>query len=193
MSSLVPKPKKKDKPKSVDLLTVKGPEIGPTVLLDSSFVLALLNPRDLNHTGVKSVFGFLEPHNCRFHVPIYVFAEVVSKIIHNEGTVSNALKRIEKFLKQLHGIWFVGSNPSMDIIVKRYKDLARKKVRFLQSNDFLIATEGMLSKSLILTCDSGMYEKVKQNYPDIYFVATNSKKYINDIPKFTKRLLSLRK
>jgi hypothetical protein len=175
--------------KKIDKLTVRQAEIGPTVLLDSSFILALLDPRDSNYTAVKSVFGFLEPHNCRFHIPAYVFAEVVSKIIHKDGTVSNAMKTIEKFTSNLHGVPFVGSNPSLEEIIKRYKDLARKQIRFLQSNDFFIATEGMLSRSLILTCDLGMYEKVKKNYKDIYFVATNSRKYKDDIPKFTRRLL----
>lgn len=178
------------KSKSLDQLTVKQAEIGPTVLLESSFILALLDPRDSNYKAVKSVFGFLEPHNCRFHIPVYVFAEVVSKIIHKNRTVSNALKTIEKFIGGLHGVPFVGSNPSLEEIVKRYRGLARKQIRFLQSNDFFIATEGILSKSLILTCDLGMYEKVKRNYSDIYFVATNSRKYKDDIPRFTKRLLA---
>lgn len=186
--------KKKSKPKekqaaTINQLTVKGPEIGPTVLLDSSFVLALLDPRDPNYKTVKSVYGFLEPHNCRFHIPIYVFAEVVSRIIHKKGTVSQALNTIEKFINQLHGVPFVGSNPSIEEIVERYKGLARKQIRFLQSNDFFIATEGILSKSLILTCDAGMYEKVKINYGDIYFVATDSRKYKDDVPRFTRRLL----
>ena len=185
-----PKPKKR-KPKTLNQLTVKGPEIGPTVLLDSSFVLALLDPRDPNYKTVSSVYGFLEPHNCRFHIPIYVFAEVVARIISKSGTVSNALSTIEKFINELHGVPFVGSNPSIEEIVERYKGLARKQIRFLRSNDFFIATEGILSKSLILTCDAGMYEKVKVNYKDIYFVATDSKKYKDDVPKFTRRLMGV--
>lgn len=189
MVSKKQKIKKTIKPRSLEQLTIKPAEIGPTVLLESSFIIALLDPRDSNYMAVKSVFGFLEPHNCRFHIPVYVFAEVVSKIIHKNRTVSNALKTIEKFINGLHGVPFVGSNPSLEEIVKRYKGLARKQIRFLQSNDFFIATEGILSKSLILTCDLGMYEKVKKNYQDIYFVATNSRKYKDDIPKFTRRLL----
>lgn len=187
------KPKKRGQTKTFDHLTIKQAEIGPTVLLESSFVLALLDPRDTNYKAVKSVFGFLEPHNCRFHIPVYVFAEVVSKIIHKNHTVSNAMKTIEKFIDDLHGVPFVGSNPSLDEIIKRYKDLARKQIRFLQSNDFFIATEGILSKSLILTCDLGMYEKVKRNYQDIYFVAVHSKKYKDDIPRFTRRLFATNK
>lgn len=183
------KNKKAKKSRTLEQMTLKQAELGPTVLLESSFILALLDPRDSNYKVVKSIFGFLEPHNCRFHIPVYVFAEVVSKIIHKNRTVLNALKTIEKFIKDLHGVPFVGSNPSIEEIVKRYKGLARKKIRFLQSNDFFIATEGILSKSLILTCDFGMYEKVKKNYPDIYFIATNSKKYKDDVPRFTRRLL----
>lgn len=169
-------------------LTVRETQLGPAVLLESSFILALLDPRDSNHKAVKSVFGFLEPHNCRFHIPVYVFAEVVSKIIHKNRTVSNAMKMIERFINGLHGAPFMGSNPSLEEIIKRYRALARKQIRFLQSNDFFIATEGILSKSLILTCDLGMYEKVKKNYKDIYFVAVNSKKYNDDIPRFARRL-----
>ncbi len=190
MASKKPRKKKIKKEKSLEQLTIKQVDIGPTVLLESSFILALLDPRDSNYKAVKSVFGFLEPHNCRFHIPVYVFAEVVSRIIHKTRTVSNALKTFEKFIDDLHGVPFVGSNPSLEEIIKRYKNLARKQIRFLQSNDFFIATEGILSKSLILTCDLGMYEKVKKNYQDIYFVATDSRKYKDDIPRFTRKLLA---
>lgn len=190
MASKKPQKKKVRKSRPLEQLTIKQADIGPTVLLESSFILALLDPRDSNYKAVKSVFGFLEPHNCRFHIPVYVFAEVVSKIIHKTRTVSNALKTFEKFIDELHGVPFIGSNPSLEEIIKRYKGLARKQIRFLQSNDFFIATEGILSKSLILTCDLGMYEKVKRNYQDIYFVATNSKKYKDDIPRFTRKLLA---
>ena len=190
MASTSKKPKK-EKRGIKKPLTIKQTEVGPTVLLDSSFILTLLTPREQNYKAVRSVFGFLEPHNCRFYIPVYVFAEVVSRIIHKEGTVSNALKVIEKFINELHGVPFMGTNPSLDEIVKRYKGLARKQIRFLRSNDFFIATEGILSNSLILTCDAGMYEKVKKNYQDIFFVATNSKKYKDDIPKFTQRFLSI--
>jgi len=182
---------KKGKQKSGKPLTIKQTEIGPTVLLDSSFILTLLTPREQNYKAVKSVFGFLEPHNCRFYIPVYVFAEVVSRIIHKEGTVSNALKIIEKFINELHGVPFMGTNPSLEEIIKRYKGLARNQIRFLQSNDFFIATEGILSNALILTCDAEMYNKVKRNYQDIFFVATNSKKYKDDIPKFTQRFLNI--
>lgn len=188
------KKQKKIKKKMQKLLTVQAPEIGPTVLLDSSFVLALLNKRDPNYKVVKGIFGFVEPYNCRFHIPLYVFSEVVSKIIQRERRVSCSLKIIEDFLKELHGVLLTGANPTLQEILDRYKILAsRKKLRFLQSNDFIIATEGILSKSIILTCDVGMYEKVKRNYGDIYFIATDSKKYKNDIPKFTKKLLDLAK
>ncbi|MCX5709056.1 MAG: PIN domain-containing protein [Candidatus Omnitrophica bacterium] len=170
-------------------LTVQAAKIGPTVLLESSFVLALLDPRDPNHKAVKSIFGFLEPHNCRFHIPVYVFSEVFSKILQKEKKVSCALKALDKFRSELHGVLFTGINPTLEEILSRYRVLARKKIRFLQSNDFYIAAEGILSNSYILTCDLGMYEKVKRNYPDIYYVATHSKKYKDDIPRFTKRIL----
>lgn len=174
-------------------LIIKTTRVGPPVLLESSFILGLLDPRDANHRSVKSVFGFLDPHNCRFHIPAHVFTEVVSKLIQKEKKVSSALKIFEKFLNELHGSLFLGSNPTLEDIMNRYRGLARKRIRFLQSNDFVIATEGIFQKSLILTCDSGMYEKVKKYYPDIYFVATDAKKYKDDIPKFTRRLLLLSK
>lgn len=183
--------KKKLGKRPVEQLTIKKTEVGPTVLLESSFILALLDSRDANYKSVKSVFGFLEPHKCRFHIPAHVFTEVVSKLVQKEKKVSSALRTIEKFLNELHGILFLGSNPSLEDIMDRYRGLARKRIRFLQSNDFVIATEGIFHKSLIITCDLGMYEKVKRYYSDIYFVASNSKKYKNDIPKFTARVLIL--
>lgn len=185
--------KKRVKSRTAGELTLKTTQVGPPVLLESSFILGLLDPRDTNHKSVKSVFGFLEPHNCRFHIPAHVFTEVVSKLIQKEKKVSKALKIIEKFLSELHGSLFLGSNPTLEDIMNRYKGLARKRIRFLQSNDFVIATEGIFQKSLILTCDSGMYEKVKKYYSDIYFVATDSRKYKDDIPKFTRRLLAISK
>ncbi|HEY4527767.1 MAG TPA: hypothetical protein VJL09_01870 [Candidatus Paceibacterota bacterium] len=185
--------KKRFKGQSAGEFTLKTTQVGPPVLLESSFILGLLDPRDANHKSVKSVFGFLDPHNCRFHIPAHVFTEVVSKLIQKEKQVSKALKIIDKFLSELHGSLFLGSNPSLEDIMNRYRGLARKRIRFLQSNDFVIATEGIFQKSLILTCDSGMYEKVKKYYPDIYFVATDSRKYKDDIPKFTRRLLAISK
>lgn len=173
-------------------LTVQEAEFGPTILLDSSFILALLNPRDSNYKAVSGLFGFIKPYNCRFHIPLYVFAEVVSKRIHEEKKVSNVLKGIGKFLSEC-GVLTVGGNPSLEEVMNRYKRLARKKIRFLQSNDFFIATEGILLKSIILTCDHELYEKVKHYYSDIYYVATHSKKYKDDVSKFTKRFLQLSK
>lgn len=162
---------------------------GPTVLLESSFVLALLNSSDPNHKAVKGIFGFVEPYNCRFHIPVYVFAELAAKIIQEQRKVSDTLKMIDNFKKELHGILFTGTNPTLDEIISRYKVLAKKKIRFLQSNDFYIVTEGIISKAIILTCDHEMYKKVKPYYNDIYYVATHSGKYRNDISKFTKRFI----
>lgn len=171
--------------------TIKEAEIGPPVLFDSSFVLALLDPRDPNFKSVKSIFGFLEPFGCRYYIPVYVFVEVVSRTIQKEGTVAKALKKIEDFIKGLNGTPSLGSNPNLEEIITRYKNLARKKVRFLKSSDFIIATEGISLKALILTCDAEMYEKVIKNYNDIYFVASNAKKYQNDVGKLTEKLLKL--
>lgn len=162
---------------------------GPTLLLDSSFVLALLNPEDPNHKTVKGIFGFVEPYNCRYHIPLYVFAEVLSKIVHQEKRVSIATKTLDTFVKNLNGVLYTGVNPSFEDIVKRYKDLARKKTVLLQSNDFIIVTEGMLSESIMLTCDYEMHNKVKGYYSNIYYVATDSTKYDNDVAKFVQRFL----
>lgn len=164
---------------------------GPLVLLDSSFVMALLDRKDSNHESIEAVFGFINPCKCRFHIPLYVFAEVISKFIQRKKKVSEALRIIDDFVVNLKGVLIMGTNPTMEEIIDRYKKLARKKVRFMQSNDFFIATEGMLSGSLILTCDFNMYIKLKRYHSDIFFVARKSKKYKNDIPKFTKRFLDL--
>lgn len=172
---------------AVKQLTVKEAKIGPTILLDSSFILACLSPRDPNHTAVESIFGFIKPYNCRIHIPLYVFAEIVSRRVHEEKKVSRAIKDIEKFISQFQGGIIGGSSPSIDEIISRYKELARKKIRFLQSNDFFIASEGILLKSIILTCDHSMYEKVKKYYKDIYYVAKHSTKYKDDIAKFIKQ------
>ena len=136
MTTVEKKSKRKRQIKSSTAqLAVKTTKIGPTVLLESSFILGLLDPRDKNYKSVRSVFGFLEPHNCRFHIPAYVFTEVVSKLIQKQKKVSSALKIVEKFLNDLHGVLFLGSNPTLEDIMNRYRGLARKRIRFLQSNN----------------------------------------------------------
>ncbi len=172
-------------------LTVQETKIGPTVLFDSSFILALLNPRDSNHQAVSGIFGFIKPYNCCFYIPAYVFAEVVSKRIQQVGKVSIALKDASKFLEQLPGKTTAGSSLNLADMIKRYKELARKKIRFLQSNDFFIVSEGILLKSLILTCDHRMYTNVRKYYKDIYYVATHSSKYKVDTSKFTERFIHM--
>ena len=179
--------------KILSSLTIKEATAGPLVLLDSSFVIAFLDKRDANYDSVKGVFGFIAQYRCRFNIPLYVFAEVISRFIQRTGTVSGALKITDSFLQGLSGVLIAGSNPTLSEITARYKKLARMKIRFLQSNDFFIATEGMLSGSLILTCDYDMYTRVKRYHSDIFFVAQKSKKYKNDIPEFIERFLSLAK
>lgn len=174
-------------------LTVQEIKIGPTVLFDSSFILALLNSRDSNYQAVSAIFGFIKPYNCCFHIPAYVFAEVISKRIHQLGKVSVALKDVRKFLEQRPGVMTGGSSLTLVDMINRYKELARKKIRFLQSNDFFIVSEGILLKALILTCDHTMYKKVKKYYKDIYYVATHSKKYKSDASKFTERFIQMTK
>lgn len=185
--------KKKTFASTKDSLLTQAIKPGPLVLLDSSFVIAFLDKRDPNHASVKSIFGFIEPYRCRFHIPLYVFAEVISKFVHRKRKVSEALKIVDGFLSNLTGVLLTGSNPTIEEIIERYKKLARKKIRFLQSNDFIIVTEGMLSGSLILTCDHNMYTKVKKYHTDIFFVAAKSRKYKDDIPKLAQRFLTLTK
>lgn len=183
--------KEKGKNYSDEISKVTELSLGPTIMLDSSFVLALLTPDDPNHLTVKSLFGFVEPHNCKFHIPLYVFSEVLSKIVHHEKKVSVATKILDDFVKNLPGVLFTGSNPNLQEIVDRYKKFARKDIMNLQSNDFIIVSEGILSGSIILTLDHEMYQKAKKYHTDIYYVASNSNKYKTDISKFTEKLLSI--
>ena len=174
---------------TVDLSQVTAGQLGPTILLDSSFLVALFDNRDPNHAAVEGVFGFMKPHNCKFHIPLYVVSEVFSKIVHKDKKVSTAMKSIKEFIKKTSDSVIIGSTISMEDLFGRYQNLARNKVRLLQSNDFIIATEGMLLKCTILTCDYEMYQKVKPCYKQIYYVAAKSKKYKDDIPKFISKLL----
>jgi len=180
---------KTKKVKILESTSVVELDLGPTILLDSSFVLALLTPDDVNHRTVRSIFGFLGPYNCRFHIPLYVFAKVLSKIVHHEKKVSIATKILDDFVKNLPGVLFTGSNPNLQEIVDRYKKFARKDIKELQSNDFIIVSEGILSESIILTLDHEMYQKVKKYHNEIYYVATDSIKYKSDISKFAEMLL----
>lgn len=183
--------KKKIRKRNKKIPLLQAVSAGPRVLLDSSFVIAFLDEKDHNHECVESLYGFIGPYSCRFHIPLYVVTEVISKFVQRKKRVSEALNIVDSFLSGLRGTLAMGSPPTIEEVIKRYKDLARKKIKFLQSNDFFIVTEGMLSGSLMLTCDFDMYSKVKKYYPDIFFVAAKSKKYKGDIPKFTKRFLDI--
>lgn len=167
------------------------PIYGPTVLLESSFIIACIEQNDSNHKGAKSLLGFIEPHNCRIHIPLLVSAEVLSKLIHKGRSVSLAIKEYENFTKSIPGILYVGTQPDFEEISSRYKDAARKKLKELQGNDFIIVTEGMIAGSIILTCDFKMYQKTKSYHKDIYFVATNSANYENDVTRFVDNFLSM--
>ena len=169
--------------------TAEEPVYGPTILLESSFIVACIDRDDPNYKCTKSLLGFVEPHNCRFQMPLLVSAEVLSKLIHKGNTVSTSIKMYNDFINTLPGVLFIGSQPNFEEIVKRYKEAARKKLKDLQGNDFIIVTEGIIANSVILTCDYKMYQKAKTYHENIYFVATDSNKYKNDIPRFTTNFL----
>lgn len=183
--------KKKGRKRRKVTQIISKPAVGPRVLLESSFLVACLDPTDSNYKCTKAVFKFMGPYYCRFHIPLYVYAEVLSKLIQKGETVAESLRVMDNFLKKVPGIVIIGSGPNIKEIKERYKQLARKKIRLLKSVDFYIATEGMLSGSLILTCDYEMYVKTRKYYRDIFYIATHSRKYKNGVPKFTKRFLDL--
>ncbi len=174
--------------------TVERPPVGPTVLLESSFLFALLNPSDTNHKLARAMFNFVEPYNCRFHIPLLVFSEVLSRIVRSGKTVSSAVKMLEQFTKSIPGSLFSGEVPEdLGSLIDRYKNFARKKIKGLGSNDFLIVTEGILSGSLILTGDHEMFKKVRRYHDDIFYIAVDSPKYEGDVSRFTGRFLELAK
>lgn len=170
---------------------VQEPPSGPIILLESSFILALLYPEDPNYKTTNAIFGFLAPYNCKFHIPLLVSAEVLSKIVHKEKKVSVAIKLFNSFVKRLPGTVLTGATSNFDDIINRYKMFGRKDIKNLQGNDFIIVTEGIIAGSVILTCDHEMYERVKNYHEDIFFVATSSNKYEDDAAKLISRFLKL--
>lgn len=177
-----------------NMQTVERPPVGPTVLLESSFLFALLSPSDTNHKIARAIFSFVEPFNCRFHIPLLVFSEVLSRIVRSGKTVSSAVKMLEQFTKSIPGSLFSGEAPEdLESLIVRYKNFARKKIKGLSSNDFLIVTEGILSGSLILTGDHEMFKKVGRYHDDIFYIAVDSPKYGGDVSRFTGRFLGLAK
>lgn len=189
----------KKKEQMIDQAQTKKPPLtaleeavfGPTLLLESSFIIAYLNQDDPNHKSVKSLLGFVQPHNCKFHIPLLVSVEVISKLIHKNHTVANAIKKYNQFVNTLPGGLFLGTSPNLEDILDRYKKYTRNKLKDLQGNDFIIVTEGIVAGSIILTCDYEMYQKAKKYHEDIYFVATDSNKYSNDVTDFVNKFLVL--
>lgn len=168
---------------------VQEPPAGPVLLLESSFILAYLDENDPNHKTAQAILGFVSPYNCRFHMPLVVSAEILSKSVHKWIKVSESIRKINGFIKSLPGSLLASTNLNYEELVNRYKMCARKDIKNLQGNDFLIVTEGILSNSMIVTCDHGMYKRTKPYYSDIYFVATDSKNYKEDASRFVNKFM----
>lgn len=161
------------------------------IFFDSSFLIALINEKDANHKFVTAIFNFAGPCSCGFYLYSFVAAEVISKLVRQFRSVPKALQFFEKLEKILSksGNYYCSKDIwSIDEIVKRYKKIQKKQIKFLQFNDFFIATEGVLLGGIILTCDVKMYKKVKPYYKEIYLIAPDAHAYKNDIPKLIKVL-----
>lgn len=162
------------------------------IFFDSSFLMALAYETDANHKAASAVFDFLNNYNCAFYLNNYVAAETISKLVHKTGTIGKALKYFETLRKKLEAKnpFYTGSKKwGIDEIIKRYKNISKKKLRFLQINDFMIVTEGILLNGIILTCDRKMKMKTKQYYDDLFLIAPESKNYKNDIPDLIEKVI----
>jgi hypothetical protein len=76
-------------------------------------------------------------------------------------------------------------------IFDRYERFSKKKLSSsLRSNDFIIATDGILIKAMILTCDRKMFEGIKKTYRDVFLISNSPKSYLSFINSFEKRKVS---
>jgi len=141
------------------------------IILDTSWLVAIIDEKDFHHTSVNSSLGALLPYHPLFYVPTVVFMEAMSRLIRvNKISVSKARKTILKLLGvELHAIH--ESNMNYRDILEKYKTYSRIKIKSLKAIDFYIVTAGIGFNAKILTCDLPMYKSVKKYYKEIYFIS----------------------
>jgi predicted nucleic acid-binding protein len=166
------------------------------ILIDTSFLLSYLSSgSDKNAPSCKMVVSYLKTQRKYFDLclPNLVVLELISKL-KQQYPFKKARAEFDQLLEEISDCRVALNEERMNVfhIFDRYQRFSKKKLSSnLRGNDFIIATDGILLKAMILTCDRRMFEGTKKTYRDVYRITHLPKSYFGFISAFEKRKESL--
>jgi|GEM_PF-1535590 predicted nucleic acid-binding protein len=155
---------------------------GVVILTDTSWLVAILDEKDVHHIAATSSLGALIPYKPYFLVPVLAAAETMSRLIRvNKKSVKVCRHELSDLLAGK--LQASGRITKLDFneILTRYESWSRKKIKNMTAIDFFIVTEGIAAKAKILTCDLKMYSYAKKYYHDIYFMTDQTSAKESDL------------
>lgn len=170
----------------------RGPRI-IKILPDSSWLISLLNPRDVHHAHVKSCFGMLQPYKPTFFLSTLVIMETMSGLIRNANhTAAQARKSLAKFTNSVSG--YRPEKPiRLEQALEKYQYFAKTKIKGLTTVDFHIATDALLVGAKFLTSDKKLYKVVRKSHRETYLISDHVKSIPSDLPRLTLDVVNNRK
>jgi predicted nucleic acid-binding protein len=164
------------------------------ILADSSFLLSYLSGSDTNAPSAKVIVAYLKTQRRFFDfcLPNLVLLEVISKL-KQKHSFKKARLEFERLLEEIceGRVAISDTHISVFEIFDRYERFSKKRLSSsLRSNDFIIATDGILIKAMVLTCDRKMHEGIKKTYRDAFLITESPKSYLSFINSFEKRKAS---
>jgi predicted nucleic acid-binding protein len=161
------------------------------VLTDTSFLLSYLAESDANSSSARVIVAYLKTQQPYFdlYLPYLVLLELISKL-KQKYSFKKARLEFGKLLDEISKSRVALSDGKINLyeIFDRYETFSKKKLSSsLRSNDFMIATDGILANAMILTCDRKMHDGIRKTYQDVYLVTDSNKSYLNFINNFEKR------
>lgn len=152
----------------------KPPIEAVKILPDTSFLVALAISTDVHNRSAESLLGALLPYNPTFYITNIVVAETVGKIMKRENiSAKKAIDRFKNIFSKLPGARRGGAIMNWQQMFDRYTRFSRKTTfRKLDTNDFVVVTEGILLGAKIITCDTKMFKIASAFVPKcIYYVS----------------------
>jgi predicted nucleic acid-binding protein len=165
------------------------------ILTDTSFLLSYITGSDVNTPSTRVVVSFLKTQRSffDFFLPNLVLLEMISKL-KQRHSFKKARAEFDRLIEEICEGRVAVNDGKIGVfeIFERYERFSKKKLSSsLRSNDFIIATDGILAKAMILTCDRKMYEGIKKTYQSVFLITKDPKSYLNFINSFEKRKTSL--
>lgn len=166
-----------------------------TVMPDTSLLLTYSLKNANNFESVKVLATYLKTQNKYFDLYLsnFVLLEFISKL-KQQYPIGIARQEFENTIREINGnsIAISPENLTFLNIFERYQKFAKRQISSgLKSNDFIIATDGILADAIILTCDKKMYELTQKSYKNIFLINKDASSYIKFIKAFEKEKQTL--